>query len=180
MIVSCHLHTVLTARYSFQLVPLLSLFPAMPRQKKKNAKKSVPSQITGPQETSTSMSTRSTRRSASAGGNLSLTTRSGVRKRSSATGGTPTRKRTRTAGVSERNDETATALTTADIPRIVAEVLRNVTNSGDLSEDDADDDGPATQDEDGSSGEDEGIATYLLYRYCYCVSCNLAHRAVAM
>ena len=90
------------------------------------------------------------------------------------------RKQTRTAGDSERNDETATALTTADIPSIVAEVLHNVTNSGDLSKDNADDDNPATQDEDGSSGKDKGIDTYLLYLYCYCVSRDLAHRVVAV
>jgi len=114
---------------------------------------------------------RSTWRSASAGGNLPLTTRLGVRKRTSVTGGTPRRKRTRTAGDSERNDETSTTLTTANTPRIVTEVLRNVTNSGDLSEDDADDDGPATQDEGGSIDEDEGIASYLVYQY-HCVSCT--------
>ena len=68
---------------------------------------------------------------------------------------------------SERNDETATALNTADIPRIATEVLCNFTNIGDLNKDNADDDDPATQNENCSSGEDEGIHIFL---YWYCVS----------
>jgi len=73
------------------------------------------------------------------------------------TGNTPRHKKQRTAATQHdpgRNDETAAALTTADIPRIITEVIRNVSNTG---EDEDDNEDPPTQDEDGSSDEDEGI-----------------------
>ena len=146
---------------------------AMVWQKKKKTRKSVLSQTAGPQETSLSMPTRFIWGSASAGGNLPLATYLGVQKRASATGGTRRSKRWNAYCCgskycnSERNDETATVLTTANIPRIAAEDLRNFTNSGDFNKDNADDDDPATQNENCSSGKDEGIPIFL---YWYCVS----------
>ena len=95
---------------------------------------------------------------ASAGGNPTC---SGVQKRALATGGTPRSKQTDiavTLSDSERNNEIATTLTTADIPKIVAEVLCIVANSGDLSKDDDD---PTTEDKDSFGSEDEGTYTYL-------------------
>jgi len=73
------------------------------------------------------------------------------------TGDTPRRKKQHTAATLRdpgRNDETAAALITADIPWIVAEVIRNVSNTGEDKDDNED---PPTQDEYGSSDEDEGI-----------------------
>jgi len=99
---------------------------------------------------------------------------SGGRKRTSQTGDTPRRKKQRTAATQRdpgRNDETAAALTTADIPRIVAEVIRNVTSTGDDEDDNED---PPTQDEDASSDEDEGIYHIAVVGACrplnYCGS----------
>jgi len=107
--------------------------------------------------------TRSTRRSANQ--NPPLTAHSsGGRKRTSTTGDTHRRKKQCTAATQcdpGRNDETAAAPTTADIPRIIAEVICNVSNT---REDEDNNEDPPTQDEDGSSDEDESI----YHNYCCC------------
>ena len=79
----------------------------------------------------------------------------GGQKRTSLAVDIPGRKKRRTTCSDDPagGDETATALTTADIPRIVAEVLQGVTHTGDQEDDGTD---PLSKDEDGSNDEDEG------------------------